>query len=122
MIAKMSDIEFQNAIKGLDSHAVMTDGEKSALRTGWELCWQHLTEDREPEAVARCTDRQRDIYRFIRNHIRTKRLSPSMREVMGAFGIRSTNGIACHLRALERKGLIERDNNVARSIRLVGAA
>lgn len=34
------------------------------------------------------------------------------------MSITSTNGITCHLNALERKGLIEKDINKARALRL----
>lgn len=37
-----------------------------------------------------------------------------------AFGIKSTNGINDHLRALERKGYITRDPLKSRAIRVVG--
>lgn len=53
------------------------------------------------------TVRQQRILSFIRD--RTERgLCPSFREIMAEFGIKSPNGVVCHLTALEKKGLLER--------------
>lgn len=49
-----------------------------------------------------------------------KGYQPSLRELADAMGIRSTNGVADHVRALVRKGYIERTERQARSIRIVG--
>ena len=64
------------------------------------------------------TDRQRAIYDFIRDLIVRRGYGPTVREIAKRFGIRSPNGVMCHLRALERKGLIRRDANKARAIEL----
>jgi SOS-response transcriptional repressor LexA len=48
-------------------------------------------------------------------------LMPSIREIGAAFRIRSTQGVQCHLKALERKGFIVRDPKRSRGIRVVGA-
>jgi SOS-response transcriptional repressor LexA len=42
-----------------------------------------------------------------------------VREIGQAFKIRSPNGVVCHLKALERKGLITRGKNMSRAIELV---
>lgn len=65
------------------------------------------------------TKRQRAIYRFLRDEIRKKGRPPSLREIGHRFRIKSSGGAACHLKALERAGLIEREPGRARSIRLV---
>ena len=65
------------------------------------------------------TERQMEIYAFIRNKIHTRGFGPTVREIGSAFKIRSPNGVVCHLKALERKGLITRGKNMSRAIELV---
>ena len=60
------------------------------------------------------TDRQLEILDFIR--VRSRMAGPTVREVMDHFGFKSVNGAVCHLRALERKGLIRRHAGQARGI------
>lgn len=45
----------------------------------------------------------------IRGHQRATGRPPTLRELCEAQGIRSTNGVSEHLRALEKKGFIRRD-------------
>lgn len=66
------------------------------------------------------TDRQRKIYEFIREKIETQGYPPTVREIGEAFKIKSPNGVMCHLNALVKKGLIERIEQSARAIKLVG--
>jgi repressor LexA len=65
------------------------------------------------------TDRQREIYEYIRDKIETRGYGPTVREIGEAFDIRSPNGVMCHLKALEKKGLIIRKGFSARAIQLV---
>jgi repressor LexA len=65
------------------------------------------------------TERQREIYEFIRNKIETRGYGPTVREIGIAFEIKSPNGVMCHLKALEKKGLILREGFSARAIQLV---
>ncbi len=64
------------------------------------------------------TRRQRDVYHFIRDKIRGRGYGPTVREIGERFQIRSPNGVMCHLRALEKKGLITREPNMSRAIQL----
>ncbi len=64
------------------------------------------------------TDRQKDIYEFIREKIEARGYGPTVREIGLAFKIKSPNGVMCHLKALEKKGLINRDPRHARAIQL----
>jgi repressor LexA len=64
------------------------------------------------------TERQREIYEFIRDKIQSRGYGPTVRDIGDAFGIRSPNGVMCHLKALEKKGLINRESNRARAIQL----
>jgi repressor LexA len=65
------------------------------------------------------TQRQREIYDFIRDKIENRGYGPTVREIGAAFDIRSPNGVMCHLKALEKKGLIIREGFSARAIQLV---
>lgn len=66
------------------------------------------------------TDRQREIYNFIRDKIEGRGYGPTVREIGEAFDIMSPNGVMCHLNALVKKGLILRKGRSARAIQLVG--
>lgn len=64
------------------------------------------------------TQRQNEIYKYLLKIQREGCPSPSISELSGHFGFRSTRSARDHLKALERKGLIQRDANKARSIRV----
>ena len=69
------------------------------------------------------TARQQQIFDFIVAHRRTHGCSPSIPEIQREFGIRSPNGVACHLAALEEKGCIRRSaQRGSRQIDVPGAA
>ena len=54
------------------------------------------------------SNRQRDILEFIHLKMTEDRIQPSYREIGDAMGIRSTNGVSDHIKALIRKGYLER--------------
>lgn len=60
------------------------------------------------------TPRQQEVLEFIRTYPG----SPTIRDIMRGLGMRSPNGVACHLKALERKGCITRGERQSRSIRV----
>ncbi len=64
------------------------------------------------------TARQQEIYDFIAQVIRNNGYPPTIREIMVAFGIASTNGVRTTLTALEKKGYIRRTAMLSRSIEL----
>src|ERR1700722_12011723 len=64
------------------------------------------------------TDKQRLVYEFIRDKIRHRGYGPTVREIGTHFNIASPNGVVCHLKALEKKGLITREPNMSRAIQL----
>lgn len=68
----------------------------------------------------RLTDRQRQILDVIRGWIDEHGYPPSMREIGQAVGIRSTNGVSDHLKALERKGYLVRTDFKSRALIPVG--
>ena len=64
------------------------------------------------------TQRQDEAFEFIREYINRHHKPPTMQEIGDALGISSTNGVYKLLRALEKKGKIEREKHTARGIRL----
>jgi repressor LexA len=74
-----------------------------------------------PAMLQPMTERQAQILRFIHSFQVEHRYPPTIRDICEAFKIRSPNGVMCHLRALERKGQIVRDEKVSRGIRLLVA-
>ena len=64
------------------------------------------------------TPRQQKVYDFIDDKISNRGYGPTVREIAEFLGIRSPNGVICHLRALERKGMISRTANKSRAIEL----
>jgi repressor LexA len=51
---------------------------------------------------------------FIRSSITDRGYPPTLREIGARMGIRSTNGVNDHLRALERKGYLTREDMKSR--------
>src|SRR5947207_10267589 len=64
------------------------------------------------------TERQKDVYEFIRDKINNRGYGPTVREIGDKFQISSPNGVMCHLKALEKKGIITREPNMSRAIQL----
>jgi repressor LexA len=64
------------------------------------------------------TTRQQEVLDFIRELIRGRGYGPTVREIGEYFDIRSPNGVMCHLKALEKKGIITREPNMSRAITL----
>jgi repressor LexA len=67
------------------------------------------------------TQRQREILDFISRRIHEQGYPPTIREIGEEMGIRSTNGVNDHLKALERKGFLKREGLKSRALRPVGA-
>ncbi len=68
------------------------------------------------------TTRQREVLEYIAGSISETGYPPTIREIGLALAIRSTNGVNDHLKALARKGYIERDTSKSRAILLTGMA
>ena len=68
------------------------------------------------------TRRQKEVLDFIRDKIQNRGYGPTVREIGENFDISSPNGVMCHLKALEKKGLITREPNMSRAIQLTEAA
>src|SRR5215471_10189969 len=63
------------------------------------------------------TQRQQMVLDFIRQSISDRGYPPTLREIGARMGIRSTNGVNDHLRALERKGYLTREDMKSRALR-----
>jgi repressor LexA len=65
------------------------------------------------------TQRQREILDFISASIVERGFPPTLREIGVHFNIRSTNGVNDHLKALEKKGHLRREDLKSRAMRPV---
>ena len=63
------------------------------------------------------TERQRQVFDFIQDRIRAWGYPPTIREIGEHLSIRSTNGVADHLKALKRKGYLTQEDMKSRTLR-----
>lgn len=63
------------------------------------------------------TNRQQQILDYITEWILEQGYPPTIREIGSHMGIRSTNGVNDHLKALERKGYLKREGLKSRALR-----
>jgi repressor LexA len=63
------------------------------------------------------TDRQKEVLAFIQESISGRGYPPTLREIGERMGIRSTNGVNDHLKALEKKGYLAREDLKSRALR-----
>lgn len=63
------------------------------------------------------TDRQQQVLKYIQDSITDRGYPPTLREIGAHMGIKSTNGVNDHLRALERKGYLTREDMKSRALR-----
>jgi repressor LexA len=82
----------------------------------------HLTLVRDEDDRDALTDRQREILDFITRSIAKRGYPPTLREIGSHFGIKSTNGVNDHLRALEKKGYLHREDLKSRALRPIVSA
>ena len=73
-----------------------------------------IVTSKEPESL---TNRQKAVLSFIRDHIEDTGYPPTIREIGDHLGIKSTNGVNDHLKALERKGYLERKTGKSRALK-----
>lgn len=62
------------------------------------------------------SDRQRRIMDIIKDATRFRGYPPSIREICDAVGLHSTSSVSYHLRELERKGYLRREDNKPRAV------
>jgi repressor LexA len=67
--------------------------------------------------MQKLTDRQQMVLKYIESSITERGYPPTLREIGNFMGIRSTNGVNDHLRALERKGYLAREDMKSRALR-----
>ena len=65
------------------------------------------------------TTRQREILALVRDHQLKTGMPPTRAEIAAHFGFRSTHAAEKHLKALEKKGVIELLSGTSRGIRLL---
>ena len=68
-------------------------------------------------SLKKLTKRQRMVLDYIIDHIQDHGYPPTIREIGDHMEIRSTNGVNDHLKALERKGYLERKDAKSRALR-----
>ncbi len=66
------------------------------------------------------SDKQQQILEIIGAHLRDHRRPPTNREIGGAMAMSSTGHVDYHLGVLEKRGVIVRESNTARGVRLTG--
>ncbi len=62
------------------------------------------------------TKRQQEVYEYLKREVRETGVTPSSREIQNYFGFASQTAAMNHLRALEKKGVIQRVPGKARAI------
>ena len=70
--------------------------------------------------MKRRSDKQERILDFLRDFLAQHDYPPSIRDIQAGCGISSTSVVDYNLKALEAKGLIQRDREISRGIKLVG--
>ena len=65
------------------------------------------------------TKRQREIYEYLKDHIRSRRYAPSIAEIGKQFHLSSSATVHTHLSCLEKKGVIRKQQNLSRAIEVV---
>ena len=68
----------------------------------------------------RITDKERRVFEFIKNYVDENNYAPTVREIQEEFGLKSTSTAHRYIITLSQKGLLERENNCNRAIRIAG--
>lgn len=89
------------APRGTNAEAECHDADRNSTRV--------QRRDAAPMRINRkITARQREVLRFVYDHIVAQGFAPTIRAIGEHFGIRSLNGANDHLDSLERRGLLLR--------------
>ena len=73
----------------------------------------------KPDRRPKLTERQRELLDIVVEYASAHGYPPTLRDIGQHMCIRSTNGVNDHLKALERKGYIVREELKSRSIRVI---
>lgn len=76
----------------------------------------------ELDAAEDLTERQRKVLAFIEAQIQRHGYAPTIREIGRHLDISSTNGVNDHLKALEKKGYIRREDQKSRTLTVLRSA
>lgn len=68
--------------------------------------------------MIKLTDKERALYDFISSKIRTEGFAPSVRDICAALGWKSTSTVHVYLAKLEEKGLIRKESNKSRALKV----
>jgi repressor LexA len=68
-----------------------------------------------PEKIS---DKQKEVYDFLKKYTEEKGYPPSVREICEAVALKSTSTVHGHLKRLEKKGLIKRDPTKPRALEI----
>lgn len=65
------------------------------------------------------TERQQQVYNFIKKTVTVKGYPPSVREIGDAIGLQSSSTVHSHIKRLAEKGYIKRDPSKPRAIEII---
>lgn len=65
------------------------------------------------------SQKQMEIYNFLKQYIEEKSYPPSVREICAAVALKSTSTVHGHLKTLEKKGYIHRDISKTRAVEII---
>jgi len=64
------------------------------------------------------TKRQREVLEFIDNYSKDHGFQPTIRELADGLGISTTNGVACHLKPLRKRGFVNWVDGQSRTLHI----
>ena len=70
--------------------------------------------------MRKITDRQKQVLDYICDYIDEHSYAPSIRDIQGHFGLKSTKGVKDHIDRLVEKGYLIRTEGTARALKVVG--
>ena len=65
------------------------------------------------------SQKQMEIYNFLKAYIEDKAYPPSVREICTAVSLKSTSTVHAHLKTLEKKGYIHRESTKTRALEII---
>ncbi|MSU03197.1 transcriptional regulator [Tissierella pigra] len=65
------------------------------------------------------TERESQVLNIVDNYIKENGYGPSVREIGGMMGLKSSSTVHKYLKNLELKGFIERKENFPRALRII---